>query len=179
MIHGNFIPKTFETFRYFTNFYSLIFLFGAIQITKINLINNKIIKNTKALLYVIIAIVGFNFYYLIDYKSNFSNEENIIRIDPVKKVLNQIKENDIIVTDLPVIFQIYGKSNLFIVDLTQMTNFEFKYLDNLSHTKNIWILLNKNIDPRYQSINLFLQKYNLKFKKIINSDYSLFNVTIK
>jgi hypothetical protein len=179
MIHGNFIPKTFDTFRYFTNFYSVIFLFGAIQITRVRLGSIKIMNNTRVLIFAILTLIGFNLYSLLEHKSNFSEEEKVIRITPVKRILSLINENDVIVTDLPVIFQIYGKPNLYTVDITQMTNFEFKQLDYLSKTKSIWIMLNKNIDPRYPSIGTFLKKYNLKFSNKINDDYSLFRVTVK
>ncbi|MEP7108672.1 MAG: hypothetical protein ABI760_11835 [Ferruginibacter sp.] len=81
MVHGNFIPNTIDTFRYFTNFFSVlsIFSFGLISIGL-----RKLMRNQKMIFYFLLfAFITLNIYLTALLRQDLSTIEYEERFLPM------------------------------------------------------------------------------------------------
>lgn len=129
----------FETLRYSTNYFPIIAIFiTSINFSKIegfNLLRNKF------LLFPLLILLVFNVYKL---RLNFSEDEYYSRIRPIKTTLKYSKKNDLIITDLPIIFHCFIKSNQTIIDMNTLQQSRLNDLLIMNKKVNIFYLKPKN-----------------------------------
>jgi len=101
----------FETLRYSTNYFPLLCIcLSAIPINQLTG-KMKFTVGTCGLIYVTCA-----FFLSMNLRTKYSEDEYSQRIFPVKKTLALISENDVIVTDIPLIFHLFANDHQIIVD---------------------------------------------------------------
>ena len=133
------IVHPFETLRYSTNYFPLIAIFISSQ----NFPESKVRKlfNNNYIMFLSFILLAYNVFEL---RINLSDDEYFSRIRPVETTLNHCKKNDIIITDIPIIFHCFASSNQTIVDLYSLNQTR---LDNLlvdGINNNIFYLKPKN-----------------------------------
>lgn len=171
MVNGNFVPNIIDTFRYYTNFFSILMI--AFSITLFNELNYVIEKNKKFITTIIVACLIINFYFNYEIRDELSAIEYNERIKPVAESLKLITNNDIIVTDRSVLFQMFGKEDIFIVDITAISMDEIKTLNLLNKSKKIYYMKDEELDNRYSIKNYFEQNNKFIFKKRLSTHYVL------
>lgn len=171
MVHGDFVPNTIDTFRYFTNFFSVLSIF-CFALLSIGL--KKTIENQTTLFSLIISItVIVNVYYTIFLREDLGNNEFEERFQPVTNTLQIIKEDDIIITDRPILFQLLGPDKLFIIDISMIGKSETKKIDSLMKSKNIYLMKDEENDDRYENKITFLNNHKFDFVKKLSGHYNL------
>lgn len=177
MIHGDFKPSTFDTFRYYTNFISVIMLYSVSIIIKYW---GELIKtNLKMIITFLIIILGINLYNNYTTREMYSEEEYVVRFQPVLKTLALTKENDIIVTDLPIMFQLIGPQGLTIIDLTMMEENEIGFIKKNVQTSNIYAMVDNEIDHRYKKKEIIFNQFNVTKISAVSDRYSLYKISRK
>jgi hypothetical protein len=171
MVNGNFIPNIIDTFRYYTNFFSILMI--AFSITFFNELDNILLKYKKLITTIIISCLILNFYYNYEIRDELSAIEYNERIKPVVESLKLITKDDIIVTDRSVLFQMFGKEDIFIVDITAIGMDEIKTLNVLKNSKRIYYMKDEELDKRYSIKNYFEQNNKFTFKKRLSTHYVL------
>ena len=107
----------FESLRYITNFFPFYCLIGGYAIVNVfNPLKNKL-KLPKYYLSVLsILVIGYLIYANVILKKEFFLIEQENRIAPVKETIRLVdSRGNIIITDVPLIFQVLGKETLQIV----------------------------------------------------------------
>ncbi len=171
MVNGNFIPNIIDTFRYYTNFFSILMI--AFSTTFFNELDNILLKYKKLITTIIISCLILNFYYNYEIRDELSAIEYNERIKPVVESLKLITKDDIIVTDRSVLFQMFGKEDIFIVDITAIGMDEIKTLNVLKNSKRIYYMKDEELDKRYSIKNYFEQNNKFTFKKRLSTHYVL------
>jgi hypothetical protein len=151
----NNISHPFETLRYSVNYLPAIALFISTQ--KINFDTLLLLKNNFFKYFLSIGLVFILLLNVISTRIEFSQDENTSRIEPVKNLLSITAYNDIIITDIPIIFHCYADENLWIVDVFSLENQRFQELLSSSNHANIYFL-----KPKDFQINS--DRYGLKFE---------------
>jgi hypothetical protein len=155
----------FETLRYSVNYFPLLCLFLAAQRFEF------IFKYKKVVVLSVLLLLGNVIYSRVQ----LSNEEWYNRIEPIKKTLSVVKENDIIITDLPIVFHCFISRNQYVMNYynSSMERLKQTIFDNKN--RSIYILRPRNfqIDSmRFKSdiditklpfseVNLELEHYQL------------------
>lgn len=171
MVNGNYSPNIIDTFRYYTNFFSILFI--GFSVTIFNVLNLVINKYKKIITIAIIIFLMINFHSNYQIRDDFSAIEYNERIMPVKETLKTITSNDIVVTDRPILFQMFGKEDIFIVDITAITMDEIKTLNILKKSKKIYYMKDEELDNRYSIKNYFEKNYKFNFVKRLSNHYVL------
>jgi hypothetical protein len=162
----------FETLRYSSNYLPLIILFiSTIKIDFSLLQSLKIKFILNIILFIIIFTLIIN---VVNTRIEFYKDESISRIQPIKDLLAISNSNDIIITDIPIIFHCYSDKNQKIIDLFNLKEDRYQNILNTKENSEIYFLKpkDKNLDSdMYEMIY-----YNSTFKKIaFNSvNYDLF-----
>lgn len=132
----------FETLRYSTNYLPLIALFtSTIKFDNkywSKLTFNKTFFNLSnfsciALTFGLVANVALT-------RSEFSQDENGSRIQPVIETLSVIDIDDVIITSIPIVFRCYADENQKIIDLFKINNNRLRELKNENPHSSIFIL---------------------------------------
>jgi hypothetical protein len=171
MVNGNYTPNIIDTFRYYTNFFSICFI--GFSVTIFNVFDIFINKNKKIITLAILIFVMINFYNNYQIRDDFSSIEYNERIKPIIESLKAISNNDIIVTDRPILFQMFGKEDLFVVDITSISIKELKILDDIKKNKNIYYMKDEEVDDRYIIKKYYEKNNNFIFIKRLSSHYLL------
>lgn len=132
------IESPFETLRYSTNYAPLI----AVFISSIKMNNSHFIKIAK---YAILPLLILSIYISIRCRINFNNIEKVNRINIVEKTLSKIDINDIIITDLPILFYSYSDPKQKIIAYSHLSEERFKYLTSTG-VEIYWL---KKINTKY------------------------------
>ncbi len=172
MVNGNFVPNIIDTFRYYTNFFSILMI--AFSITFFNELDNILLKYKELFTTIIISCLILNFYFNYEIRDELSAIEYNERIKPVAESLKLITKNDIIVTDRSVLFQMFGKEDVFTVDITAISMEEIKILNDLKKSKRVFYMKDEEHDDRYSIKNYFEQNNKFIFIKRLSSHYILF-----
>lgn len=117
-----------ESFRYMTSFISMYSLIVGLGIYHFLKISKKILDRFKIkylfksiLIIGLIGILCVSYYFTAKNRSYFIEDEYRSRIHPVKKTLEFVKERNIsVLTSDHVLFQIYGPSNLELIDFSSI-----------------------------------------------------------
>ena len=174
MVNGSYTPNIIDTFRYYTNFFSIFFI--GFSVTIFTFLDLAINKNKKIITEAIVFCLIINFYSNYQIRDDFSSIEYNERIKPVIESLKKISKNDIIVTDRPVLFQMFGEEDLFVVDVTAISMTELKILNELKKNKNIYYMKDEEVDNRY-SIKKYFEKNNkFSFIKRLSDHYLLLKI---
>lgn len=165
--------STFDTLRFYTNFFPL-FVIPIIcficALTKIRLRSNITIVGFA----VIIVILNSCLYFRT--RSHLSEIENYERIAPVKSVLAFMRPGDAILTDLPIVFHVYSPPDVFIVDYNSMNEVVEREIVDLSKRERVFILRNrfdKEDRMRYPFYFKFLETHCFKFMYEIDEKYEV------
>lgn len=171
-VHYN-ISDPFETLRYSVNYFPLVCLF----ISSVNL-KNLISKQrmlTTPILVVGIVVVLMLIINVVKTRIGFSRDEYFSRIEPVEKTLEVVKQNDIIISDIPIVFHCYISDKQTVVDFYSLSKAKFDSLIWNNREGNIYLIrpMENSVDSmRYESeinvrdycyteINLNLEHYHL------------------
>jgi hypothetical protein len=138
-----------------------------------NELDNILLKYKKLITTIIISCLFLNFYYNYEIRDELSAIEYNERIKPVVQSLKLITKDDIIVTDRSVLFQMFGKEDIFIVDITAIGMDEIKTLNVLKNSKRIYYMKDEELDKRYSIKNYFEQNNKFTFKKRLSTHYVL------
>jgi hypothetical protein len=148
----------FETLRYITNFFPFYCLISGFSLYKLNdFIFIKLPKKGHGLygLFKIALVLCFGTLLIIHnrgLREEFFRIEQKNRISPVTTTLSVINSNSIVLTDEPLLFQIFGSEDLFVIDLYQIgksiseekirnliNNFDVYYLKKSFHDNEIQV----------------------------------------
>lgn len=160
------IVHPFETLRYSTNYFPLIAIFISSQ----NFTNIKIITLFKNNYLIILSFILLA-YNVFELRINLSDDEYFSRIRPVETTLNHCKKNDIIITDIPIVFHCYASSRQTIVNLYSLNQAR---LDNLLEdgiNNNIFYL--KPINDNYDRYKLLFKDHNFSSMLWNDKQYKL------
>ena len=167
--------NVFDTLRYSSNYFPLV----CICLSSINLkISNSYVKYFSVLM--VVGYLFFTFIYSYQLRVNFSDEENLTRIEPAKKVLALINKNDIIITDIPLIFHLFGNDNQIIVDAYSTSAKRIQYYLSNKSISNVYILnnidnqMNKERYPDYFKLLKFFKSIRIK---TISNRYELLKIS--
>jgi hypothetical protein len=165
--------STFDTLRFYTNFFPLF----VIPVTCFLCAFTKIRQGSN------ITMVGFaaliiilNSCLYIKTRSHLSEIENYERIAPVKRVLSFMRPGDLILTDIPIVFHIYSSPDAFIVDYNSMNELVEQEIVDLSKKERVFILRNrfdKEDRMRYPFYFKFLKTHPFKFMFEIDEKYEV------
>jgi hypothetical protein len=129
-----------------------------------------------------IVIMGISFLFTLENRVYFVEDEYISRIAPVKKTLEYLKNNDdILITSEHILFQIYGRPELKLIDFCSIENqIQKEYIDNLIRSNNVYYL--QTMERSGVDEQRYKQQYSyidLKSKELIFSDenYKLYKLT--
>jgi hypothetical protein len=146
----------------------------AFSITFFNELDNILLKYKELFTTIIISCLILNFYFNYEIRDELSAIEYNERIKPVAESLKLITKNDIIVTDRSVVFQMFGKEDIFTVDITAISMEEIKILNDLKKSKRVFYMKDEEHDDRYSIKNYFEQNNKFIFIKRLSSHYILF-----
>ncbi|MFC1837245.1 hypothetical protein ACFLYW_01010 [Thermodesulfobacteriota bacterium] len=152
----------FETLRYSVNYFPLIAIFiSTIDYSKLK----SILEARLSLRY--IRLVSFLMFVLlvwgtINTRTSLSNDEQISRIRPVGETLDIIDTDDIIITDIPIIFHCYVNENQYVVDAFYLTEERLQVVKIINPSSRIYFLKRKDlsIDKERFGIKFDLSKFN-------------------
>ena len=181
--------STFETLRYINNFFPFYCIIAGIPLYYLfEILKNKLLRHShflKITIYSTITLLGLLLIiqsHLL--KKEFYNIEISNRIMPVTTTIKAIKETDILVTDEPLLFQIFANSNFSIVDLNSIGNYykesDFEkliknenvfYLKKTYHDESIQLERHPNV---FRIINKFKQQTIIKE----NDNFQLIKLSI-
>ena len=108
----------FESLRYITNFFPFYCLITGYAICHACYAFGSKVKIAKlSYLALSIIIAGYLVYANVSLKNEYYNIEQKSRIIPVKETLKHINQaNSSIITDMPLVFQIFGDDSLVLID---------------------------------------------------------------
>lgn len=155
----------FETLRYSVNFFPFvaIFLF-ALDIPKKSGIKVMRTKFGNYLLILLFPLFVFNLALTFFTRISMSDDEYYSRILPVELTLDNVRENDIIITDIPIVFHCYTKQNQHIVDSNVLTEERLTELERTFPNSDIFLML--SIDPSDLKDDRYLLKFDVsRFKE--------------
>lgn len=160
--------STFETLRYISNFFPLYCIIAGLPMYYLfDFFRRKFIRNN--LLFKIITFIVITSLVLLLaaqsqlLKSEFSKIENDNRIIPVTMTIKALRDTDILVTDEPLLFQIFADPSFSIVDLYSLGKYFHKSdLEKLVKNKNVFYL-----KKPFHSENIQIERHPNSFK-IIN-----------
>ncbi len=123
----------FESLRYITNFFPFYCLIGGYAIVNVFKLSKNKLKLSKYSLPVLsILVMGYLIYANVILKKEFFLIEQDERIAPIKETIRLVDpRGSIIITDVPLIFQVLGKETLQIIDFPSIGK-----LINISDIKN-------------------------------------------
>jgi hypothetical protein len=161
----------FDTLRYSVNYFPLFALaLASIDLTKpISRLSNPI-KVSISLCFLI--IIGLSTLLSFKTRIDLSSDEYYSRIEPVQKTLKKISIDDIIITDIPMVFYCYGSVNQYIVDYYSLRNEKLEGLLHNNEKKKVFFLTGKRDNERY-NMNLKLSQLNGKEIDLGLEHYSL------
>lgn len=112
----------FESLRYITNFYPLYSLIAGYAVISIyDAIRVRIKMNRNTVLAFSLILLSYLIYGNISLKKDFYYIEQESRILPIREALRCIEQaNSIIITDVPLIFQVFGSESLQLIDLSSL-----------------------------------------------------------
>ena len=151
----------FEYLRYITNIFPFIALFVGYWLDYLWKKCEPFFNPIFFLVPTIIIIA----YLSVAVRLDFSKEEKYNRVDPVLNVINMIDErNDIVLSDIPMVFQIMGKQYLQIYDFTGMNADKVKnlaYRKTLNKKANIYLMIRINKEERDMDINRWPEAFSI------------------
>jgi hypothetical protein len=156
------LSHPFETLRYSANYLPLIVLFIStikIDIPSLHSVVIKRILNISLILIVFTLILN-----VVKTRIEFYQDETISRIQPVKDLLTVSTPNDILITDIPIVFRCYADENQKIVDLFSLKEERFQDILNSKDNSEIYFLKPK--DMKINSDRYGIKFNTLSFKKI-------------
>jgi hypothetical protein len=106
--------ESFEALRYVNNFYPLIIILASFALNNIINIKHKISIPTKiiTICFLLSTLISF-----IHVWKDWTNHEADEMISPAKLISKEItNESSYLMTDIPLVFQLFGSSNLNIID---------------------------------------------------------------
>jgi len=171
MVHDNFTPSTIDTFRYFTNFFSILSIFSfhliSVGLKHLSLTRDKLYK------WGLFIAVSLNIYWTTILREDLSNDEYEERLLPIKNTLQRIHKDDIIITDRPILFQLFGPKELFVIDITMIDDTKKLKIGDLAKSKKVYVMKDEEKDTRYSNKNKFLNESNLVLIEKLSSHYNL------
>jgi hypothetical protein len=172
---------TFETLRYINNLFPFYCMLSALPLFYVY---EKFLKKNRTRTisnYSFLAVVFISICLLIQghsLKKYFSIIEMENRITPVEITLKSLKNNDILVTDEPLLFQIFSDPNFEIINLYSIgKSYPESDLEKLMKYKNIYYLHKPFQDDPIQ-IERHQESFEIinKYKKTIISHNSYFDL---
>lgn len=125
-VHYNLIDP-FETLRYSVNYLPVLILFiassGILSFFSIKWIQER--NWFKPVIFVL--LIGILTPATLHLRRFFSEDEYIARIEPVIKTIEISNENDLIITDIPIVFNCYVAENQKIIDLYSLNKEKLLY----------------------------------------------------
>jgi hypothetical protein len=135
----------------------------------------KFTVGTCGIIYVMSA-----FFLSMNLRTRYSEDEYNQRIFPVKKTLTLINRNDVIVTDIPLIFHLFANDHQIIVDAYSTSIERIQYYLNDKAIKNVYVLNRRdNLKDmeRHPEYFKLLRTYKPVELKNISSSYELLKLT--
>jgi len=176
----------FEALRYITNFFPFYCLITGYAICHAYYAVGCKIKNAKPSFIVSsIILISYIIYANISLKNEFYNIEQKSRIIPVKETLKHVNQtNSSIITDMPLVFQIFGNDSLVLIDLPSLAKSRNRSItmDIMNSGKNIYYLKRivsneSNQYSRWAEAMKFIDSLSLeKNKEFKNHDFVLYRV---
>jgi hypothetical protein len=162
--------STFDTLRFYTNFFPILCL------SVILFLFLKFQSRQKLIKLIMVLSILVNCFYYFTTRKHLSEIENYERINPVLTTLKFLKPKDIILTDVPIIFHIFCSDSLYIIDYNIIDTGIGERINSLKKDHNIYILQN-NFDVedrlRYPGYFKFLNSTTLKPIMNISEKYYL------
>ena len=156
------LSHPFETLRYSVNYFPLIVLF--ISTIKIDIPSLHSFVSKRILSIILILIVLTLILNVVKTRIEFHQDETISKIQPVKDLLTISTLNDIIITDIPIVFRCYSDKNQNIVDLFSLKEERFQNILNSKDNSEIYFLKPKNM--KINTVRYGIKFNTLSFKKI-------------
>ena len=159
---------TFETLRYISNFFPLYCIIAGLPMYYLfDFFRRKFIRNQPLFkiitFFVITSLVILLIVQSQVLKSEFSKIEYDNRILPVTMTINTLNDNDVLVTDEPLLFQIFADPSFSIVDLYSLGKyFQESDLEELVKNENVYYL-----KKPFHSENIQIERHPSSFR-IIN-----------
>jgi hypothetical protein len=153
------INHPFETLRYSVNYFPLICIFiSSIDLRKLFFINKLYVKPIFIISVFLIIFLIFN---SIQTRIGFSRDEYYSRIEQVEKTLEVAKENDIIISDVPIVFHSFVSNNQRIIDYYSLTEEALKNLISQNRDYDIYLIKAKQntIDSIRYKMNIQLNHF--------------------
>ena len=169
-VHGNKVSP-FETLRYLNNFYFIITVISSLFIS--DLVQRK--KVQIFIMILCVPIILTSIVNTISLREDLSNFEYKNRFSTPSKIINLLeRESDfVIITDIPLIFQILGSDNLFVSTLLDLRS-NLPYLEE----KNKYVYINNNeaFTSRYPHIDNEIQGLKLREVYKFNETSKLYKI---
>jgi hypothetical protein len=169
-VHFNFV-EPFDTLRYSVNYFPLLCIF-------ISSISYKIffdkLKRPKRIIYfgfstlAVIAIV-----LSVNLRLNLSKDEYYTRIEPVLETLKITQKQDIIITDIPLVFYCYAGVDQWIVDYYRLTPQKLEELLANNENKTVYFLSNNQPDIARYKVNMNISNFKHKTWETSLENYKL------
>jgi hypothetical protein len=159
----------FETLRYSSNFFPLL----CIILSGIGFKLKGGLKHFAVML--IVFYIPFTVYLNYWLRADYYRQEVSNRILPVQQTLGTINKADILITDIPLLFHLFGNDRQIVIDANFATN---SAINNYTG-KNIYILKKSEDsinEKRYPAYFKLLQSYSLLKIKNIDGGYELLKI---
>lgn len=166
-VHYNY-SNPFETLRYAVNYFPLLCLFMSTNRF------NGILKYKKTLFAAMLLLISNAIYARI----NLSEIEYNSRIMPVKNTLAVAKVNDIIITDIPIVFHCFTLPDQNIISYYHYSNQKLKQRISNYPYSDVFILRSKNfqIDSIRYNSDIDIRKYHFKEINLQLNNYRLYKL---
>ena len=139
------LSHPFETLRYSTNYLPLIILF--ISTVKFNFKENFILRifNSKLGQLCSVAVFIGLILNVVFTRIDLSQDEYNSRIQPVQEMLEISNNDDIIVSNIPIVFRCFADEKQRVVDIFSLENDRLSELISTNPNSNIYILKPKDM----------------------------------
>lgn len=150
----------FITFRYINNFFYTIPLFLALSFR----LHQKYVMPVIVIL-TILSLVSILLTYNLRVSNN--NEEYSFRFKDIEIIDEIVKNNDVVITDVPLLFLNVSTADKYICNIQRISDINFNAPHNFYFYMDDWSI----VDKRY---NLGLSRYNKRLIKILPSNKKLY-----
>lgn len=171
-VHYN-IMFPFETLRYSVTYLPLIAIFISSINFKELFPGLKIYKRSISICIFFLSL--FLVFNSIKTRIDFSNDEYFSRISPVVKTLEVVKESDIIITDLPIVFHCYVSDKQHVIDFYSLSAEKLSNLIFDNPKSNVYLIKRKDnpADAQRYNSNIDIQQYCFNLINLEIENYEL------
>lgn len=161
----------FETLRYSTNYVMLIILFV------LSIFENYLLRfyqrlfhsvSSKLILLLFLLIMISNSIFT---RLKLHRDEYQVRIEPVLSLLSLTTDEDIIITDIPMIFRSYADESQIVIDVYVMNNSGLDSLLNFKGNSDVYVLLRSDYSNDFDRFGIDLDFSKFKSVNLLSEEF--------